>query len=107
MLSVQDLSKKLIKAEYAVRGPIVTRAQQLEADGQKIVYCNIGNPQALKQPPLSFIRQVLSVLEFPKLLEHPAIHECFPNDVIERTKEILAKHPHGLGAYTQSAGIPF
>ena len=30
---------------------LATRAQELEAQGKKIIYCNIGNPQALKQKP--------------------------------------------------------
>ena len=107
MLTIANLSKKLLRAEYAVRGPIVVRAQQLEAQGRKVYYCNIGNPQALKQPPLTYIRQLLSLLEYPALLEHEALRSCYPVDVIERAKAILDKHPIGLGAYTQSAGIPF
>ena len=107
MITTNHLSKKLLLAEYAVRGPIVVRAQQLEAEGRKILYCNIGNPQALKQPPLTYIRQILSLLEYPRLLEHEALRLCFPSDVIERARQILSRHSHGLGAYTQSAGIPF
>jgi aspartate/methionine/tyrosine aminotransferase len=90
-----------------VRGPIVQRAQQLEAEGRRIIYCNIGNPQALKQKPLSFIRQILSLLELPDLMEHPDAARLFPADIVRRAREILRSHPHGLGAYTQSPGIPF
>ena len=56
MIAIRDLNKNLLDAQYAVRGPIVIRAQQLEEQGRKIIYCNIGNPQALKQRPLSFLR---------------------------------------------------
>ena len=107
MITKQSLNPNLLIAEYAVRGPIVIRAQQFEEQGRKIIYCNIGNPQALKQKPLTYIRQVLSLLEYPELMNNPEIVKNFPKDIIERAKNILQKHPHGTGAYTQSAGIPF
>jgi aspartate/methionine/tyrosine aminotransferase len=107
MLTRQALNPNLLAAQYAVRGPIVVRAQQLEEQGKKIIYCNIGNPQALKQKPLSYLRQVISLLEYPELLHNPAVRSDFPEDLIRRAKEILKFHPHGTGAYTQSAGIPF
>jgi aspartate/methionine/tyrosine aminotransferase len=107
MLSVSDLNPRAVRAEYAVRGPIVLRAQQLEAEGRPIVYCNIGNPQELGQKPVSFVRQLLSLVEYPELLSHPALRERYPADVVERARMILRRHPAGTGAYTQSAGIPF
>jgi aspartate/methionine/tyrosine aminotransferase len=107
MIDKQLLNPNLLKAEYAVRGPIVIKAQQLEEQGKKIIYCNIGNPQALKQKPLTYIRQMLSLLENPDLIDKPEISKYYPKDIISRAKEFLMKHPHGTGAYTQSAGIPF
>jgi aspartate/methionine/tyrosine aminotransferase len=107
MISTTRLNEKLLQAEYAVRGPIVQRAQELEARGKKIIYCNIGNPQALKQRPLTYMRQLLCLVEYPALLENPALVAQFPKDIVERARFILAKHAHGTGAYTQSAGIPF
>ncbi len=107
MISLNDLNPNLRKAEYAVRGPIVIRAQQLEEQGRKIIYCNIGNPQALKQKPLSYIRQTLSLLEYPDLLSKPEVLKSYPKDIVECVRMILQKHPHGTGAYSQSAGIPF
>lgn len=107
MLTTKDLNPDLLVAEYAVRGPIVQRAQELEAEGKRIIYCNIGNPQALKQRPLRFLRQALSLLENPDLLENPAVIASTPRDIVERVRDILRKHPHGTGAYTQSPGIPF
>ncbi len=107
MISIKHLSEKLLRAEYAVRGPIVQRAQELEAAGRKVIYCNIGNPQALKQPPLTYMRQLLCLIEYPELLNHEGARTGFPRDIIDRAQGVLAKHPHGTGAYTQSAGIPF
>jgi len=107
MINKQSLNPNLLEAEYAVRGPIVIRAQQLEEQGRKIIYCNIGNPQALKQKPLTYIRQMLSLLEYPELMRIPDVVKHYPKDIVERAKLFLQKHPHGTGAYTQSAGIPF
>lgn len=107
MIQKNDLSKKLLDAQYAVRGKIVIRAQELEAEGRKIIYCNIGNPQALKQKPLTYVREVLSLVEFPKLLESEEYQKGFHPDSVRRAKYILEQIPEGVGAYSQSAGIPF
>jgi alanine transaminase len=107
MLTRQLLNPNLLEAQYAVRGPIVTRAQQLEEEGRKIIYCNIGNPQALKQKPLKYIRQMMSILEYPELLNNKETAAMYPKDIIAKAKAFLERHPHGTGAYTQSSGIPF
>ena len=107
MIAIDSLNERLLEAEYAVRGPVVIRAQQLEEQGKKIIYCNIGNPQALKQKPLTFLRQMLSLLEYPDLLNRPEVVNHYPGDVVDRARQILQRHPHGTGAYTQSTGIPF
>jgi aspartate/methionine/tyrosine aminotransferase len=106
MVTLDRLNRNLLDAEYAVRGPIVQRAQQLEAAGRKIIYCNIGNPQALRQKPLSYLRQGLSLLENPALLDTPAALSLYPRDIVARVREILREHPPGTGAYSQSTGIP-
>ena len=107
MITIKDVNPNLLEAQYAVRGKIVIRAQELEEQGKKIIYCNIGNPQALKQKPVTFVRQVLSILEYPELINNEDAVKIYPSDVIERAKFILEKNPSGTGAYTQSAGIPF
>lgn len=107
MITRNNLNPNLIAAQYAVRGPIVNRAQQLEEQGRKIIYCNIGNPQALKQKPITYLRQIMSLVEYPELLNVPAIRSFYPRDVIEKVRSILHKHPSGTGAYSQSTGIPF
>src|SRR5512140_1283473 len=84
MITLHDLSTNLLKSEYAVRGPIVGRAQQLEQQGRKIIYCNIGNPQALKQRPLTYLRQLLALLEYPALMDDAAAVAHFPADVAAR-----------------------
>jgi aspartate/methionine/tyrosine aminotransferase len=105
-IRLADVGTAVRQAEYAVRGPIVARAQELERQGREIVYCNIGNPQALQQRPLTWIRQVLSLVEDPELLERcpPGV---FPDDVAERARLVLRESGHGLGAYTDSKGMRF
>jgi len=107
MIKLTDINSKLLKANYAVRGKIVIRAQELEKQGEKIIYCDIGNPQALKQKPITFIRQILSLIEYPDMINNTETAKLFPADIIERAKTILKKNPNGMGAYTQSEGIPF
>ncbi len=107
MLTLNDLNPHVLRTEYAVRGPIVERAQQLEAEGRRIIYCNIGNPQALRQRPSTYLRQLLSLVELPGLMDDPGAARHFPPDVIARARAVLAQQPPGTGAYTQSCGLPF
>jgi alanine transaminase len=107
MIKLNDINEKIIQAEYAVRGSIVDRAQELERQGRSIIYCNIGNPHTFKQRPLTYVREVLSLLEFPNLLDKRAITDLFHSDSIARAKYIYSQMPGGVGAYTPSAGIGF
>ena len=34
---------------------------------EKVVMCNIGNPQALGQQPITFFRQVLALCDYPEV----------------------------------------
>ena len=72
----------------------------------EIIPCNIGNPHALKQPPVSFVRDVLSLVVNPTLSDrNPTL---FPADVVDRAKKYLTPTKKGLmdmGAYSDSKGI--
>jgi aspartate/methionine/tyrosine aminotransferase len=59
-LKLEDISPQVRSTQYAVRGPIVARAAELERAGREIIFCNIGNPQSLGQRPLTWVRQVLA-----------------------------------------------
>ncbi len=104
-ISHDDLNRRVLETRYAVRGPIVIRAQELEREGREIIYCNIGNPQSLQQPPLTWIRQVLSLCEYPPLLDQAA--HLFPADALDAARLVLEKSKHGLGAYSESQGMRF
>jgi len=44
-LTVDTANENVVNTQYAVRGEIVQIAAKLAAEGRKIIYCNIGNPQ--------------------------------------------------------------
>ncbi len=98
-----DLGKTVLETEYAVRGPIVARAAELEKQGREVIYCNIGNPQSLGQKALTWNRQILALCEYPELMERAP--GAFPADVVEAAKAILAGTKHGMGAYSESRGV--
>jgi aspartate/methionine/tyrosine aminotransferase len=105
VLRYEEIGRVVRDAQYAVRGPIVARAAELEREGRAIIWCNIGNPQALGQRPLTWLRQVLAIAEWPELLERAP--GAFPADVVEVAREVLRRSPHGLGTYTESKGFRF
>ncbi|SCZ97369.1 BZ3500_MvSof-1268-A1-R1_Chr4-2g07168 [Microbotryum saponariae] len=67
VLTRSSINPAVLKAEYAVRGKIPLRAEELReqlesGDDHKlpfdqVVSCNIGNPQQLDQKPLTYLRQ--------------------------------------------------
>jgi aspartate/methionine/tyrosine aminotransferase len=102
---MKDLGAAVLATEYAVRGPIVARAQELEKQGREIIYCNIGNPQSLGQKPITWLRQILALCEYPALME--LVGGVFPADAVETAQAILKGSRHGLGAYSESKGLRF
>eukprot|EP00891_Asterochloris_glomerata_P002765 jgi/Astpho2/2765/Aster-00940 len=100
------LNENLKKTEYAVRGELYMRAEELRKAGKEIIFTNVGNPQALGQKPLTFNRQVQALVSCPSLLEHPEVGKLFPKDAIARAKHMLTLIPGGVGAYTDSRGAP-
>eukprot|EP01084_Bolivina_argentea_P071312 129685_1 len=105
------ISSNVLNAQYAVRGSIVIRAIEIQNDlkhsignypFENVIFCNIGNPQALGQKPLTFHRQVLSSILSPSLIET----DIFPNDVKQRAQTILNDTAsYSIGAYTHSQGL--
>ena len=68
VLKLDTINPAVVSAKYAVRGELAIRANELTEQLNKdpnsslpfkdVVHCEIGNPQALDQKPLTFIRQV-------------------------------------------------
>ena len=124
-LKRSDLNQHLLKVHYAIRGRIPSLAEsyenQLEGNSalgsnplpfDSVIFANIGNPHELGQKPLTFTRQVLSLLEYPQLIEQ-AKHSrgntedtecCFNEDAIRRAASILHS-VKSMGAYSPVQGF--
>jgi len=85
VLTVDSMNPHVKNIEYAVRGPIVIRAGEIEKDlksGEKksfthVTRANIGDCHATGQEPLTFLRMVVAACAYPELLKTQA----FPEDV--------------------------
>lgn len=116
-LNVDNINQHVREAKYAVRGELAVRSEEYRADlagglsklpFAQVISANIGNPQQLDQKPLTFFRQVLSILENPGLLEKDDVlinHLGYKPDVLERAKKLLAA-VGSVGAYSASNGAP-
>ncbi|KAI1458667.1 PLP-dependent transferase [Annulohypoxylon moriforme] len=116
-LNLGNINPHIVEAKYAVRGELAVKSEEYRARLKKgdkslpfdeVISANIGNPQQLDQKPITYFRQVLSLLENPKLLEHKDIllkSLDYKTDVIERA-EWLLDHAGSVGAYSASAGVP-
>ena len=119
-LNINNINPHVKEAKYAVRGELATKAENYRAklSGRQapgvpqqlpfdtVISANIGNPQQLDQKPITFFRQVLSILEFPDLLGKEDVLRNglgYEQDVIDRAKWLL-KDVHSVGAYSQSQG---
>ncbi|OVA19896.1 Aminotransferase [Macleaya cordata] len=105
-LDHETLNENVKKVQYAVRGELYLRASELQKEGKKIIFTNVGNPHALGQKPLSFPRQVVALCQAPFLLDDPNVGLIFPADAIARAKHYLSLTSGGLGAYSDSRGLP-
>ncbi|KAF2116986.1 pyridoxal phosphate-dependent transferase [Lophiotrema nucula] len=117
-LNINNINPHVKTARYAVRGELAVRSEEYRAklakgDGKDlpfdtVIAANIGNPQQLDQKPITFFRQVASLLENPGLLEHEDVLTNslgYKSDVVERVKYLL-KEVKSVGAYSQSQGAP-
>ncbi|KAB8346356.1 hypothetical protein FH972_023399 [Carpinus fangiana] len=127
-LNIDNINPHVKTAKYAVRGELAVRAekyrQALTSDKpatpdsdnegrsklpfESVISANIGNPQQLDQKPITFFRQVTSLLENPLLLEKPQIlidHLGYHQDVIDRAQWLLSEL-NSVGAYSVSQGVP-
>ncbi|XP_040442848.1 alanine aminotransferase 1 [Falco naumanni] len=110
VLTPGTMNPAVRRVEYAVRGPIVTRALQLEQDLRQgvpkpfteVIKANIGDAHAMGQKPITFLRQVTALCLCPELLAEPSI----PQDAKGRARRLLAACAgQSAGAYSASPGI--
>ncbi|KAK3115881.1 alanine transaminase [Teratosphaeriaceae sp. CCFEE 6253] len=117
-LNIHNINPHVKEAKYAVRGELAIKSEQYKAqlakgEGQdlpfdSVIAANIGNPQQLDQKPITFFRQVASLLENPELLDaQEALEKSagYKSDVFERARTLL-KDVKSVGAYSQSQGAP-
>lgn len=117
-LNLDNINPHVKAAKYAVRGELAVRSEEYRAQLKEgkgkdlpfdtVISANIGNPQQLDQKPITFFRQVASLLENPLLLEKEDVlinGLGYKTDVIERAKWLL-KEVKSVGAYSQSQGAP-
>ncbi|KAF2205383.1 PLP-dependent transferase [Delitschia confertaspora ATCC 74209] len=117
-LNYDNINPHVKAAKYAVRGELAVRSEEYRAKLQKgegkdlrfdtVISANIGNPQQLDQKPITFFRQVASLLENPQLLEKEDVLVGalgYKSDVIDRAKRLL-QEVKSVGAYSASQGAP-
>jgi alanine transaminase len=117
-LNYENINPHLKAAKYAVRGELAVKSEAYRAKIAKggdtglpfeqVVSANIGNPQELDQKPITFFRQVLSLLENPTLLQHEDVllnQLGYKSDVLARAKTLLSS-VGSVGAYSASNGVP-
>lgn len=117
-LNIDNINPHVVAAQYAVRGELAIKSEQYRAqlakgEGQdlpfdSIISANIGNPQQLDQKPLTFFRQVASLMENPLLLDNEQVLQTqlgYKADVIARARKLLGD-VKSVGAYSQSQGAP-
>jgi glutamate--glyoxylate aminotransferase len=107
VLSYEKIAECVKRAQYAVRGEIYLAASERIKAGGNVIFTNVGNPHGLGQQPLTFPRQVMCLMMAPFLLDDPRVGEFFPPDAIARAKTYLIHAKGGLGAYSDSSGIPY
>lgn len=109
-LQLDNINPNFITMEYAVRGPLVIRAGEIEKElkqGVKkpfdyVIRANIGDCHAMGQKPITFLRQLLNLTFEPELLNSPN----YPEDVKAHAREVLDCCQGGsVGSYTDSAGL--
>jgi len=107
---MDTLNPNIKVMEYAVRGPIVARAAEIEKELEKgvkkpfkeVIRANIGDCHATGQKPLTFLRQVVALCTYPELLNSSE----FPEDAKDRARRVLQGcKGHSIGAYSDSAGV--
>ncbi|XP_063256099.1 alanine aminotransferase 1 isoform X3 [Prinia subflava] len=111
VLTPESMNPAVRRVEYAVRGPIVTRALELEQELRngvpkpftEVIKANIGDAQAMGQQPITFLRQVAALCLCPELMKD----EALPSDAKERARRLLAAcGGQSVGSYSASPGLP-
>ncbi|KAJ8247291.1 hypothetical protein GJAV_G00244610 [Gymnothorax javanicus] len=110
ILTMDSMSPQVKAVEYAVRGPIVIKAGEIERELERgvkkpfteVIRANIGDAHAVGQQPITFLRQVVALCTCPELLDS----SVFPEDAKERARRILQGcGGESIGSYSASQGV--
>lgn len=107
VMNKETITKLVQNAEYAVRGPVAIRAAGIKKEMgagkafkfDKLVPMHSGNPHALGQPPITFGREVLSIMmhnQFGQKVDYGR----YSKDSLDRAKYYQANiDPAAIGGY--------
>ncbi|KAI8470646.1 MAG: alanine aminotransferase [Monoraphidium minutum] len=98
------INPNIIKTQYAVRGELYLKADEMRRAGRDVLFTNIGNPHNLGAKPKTFTRQVVALCAAPWLIDDPRAAELFPPDAIARARKLVATFTGGIGSYSDSRG---
>ncbi|CAM0951484.1 unnamed protein product [Alopecurus aequalis] len=114
-ITAETINPRVKAFNYEPCGEIARHAERLQEElnknpgsrpFQEIIYCNLGNPQALGQRPISFFREVLSLCDNPTLLKRDEARMLFSPCAINRARKIVDAMPgRDSGPYTPCQGI--
>lgn len=62
VLNFGNINEAVKSCKYDVRGEIYLAAVKRAEEGKEVIYTNVGNPHAVGERPITFIRQVLSLV---------------------------------------------
>ena len=103
---LDSLSKNVIQAEYAVRGQIPIRGEEIQRkitkegstkfEFEKTTALNIGNPQKVGQGIITFNREVIAGMCYKPLTEMGVLSQ----DALNRIEMISQGCSSPVGAYT-------
>merc|ERR1719291_210653 len=109
-VTMDNLNPAIKTMEYALRGPLVIRATEIEKELQSgvkkpfenVIKANIGDAHAMGNLPVTFLRQVLAIVSYPELLNSADM----PEDAKDRARAILGGCKGGsAGSYSDSPGV--
>lgn len=114
-LTMETINPAILRADYAVRGTLAVLAERLRRElaerthqhpFDRVVSVNLGNPQGCGQKPLTFFRQVMSLIQYPELLtcESDRLNDLIPEDARQRARTLLSEIG-SVGAYTGNFGV--
>ena len=77
---------------------------QVKYDFDSVTTLHSGNPLALGQNPITFNREVLSVMMNPNLINFPG---CVSSDAVARAQLYTSKLEVPIGSYSDCRGFSF